>query len=145
MSADDLRSTVVLDRPPARGSGVAEGVAGADGPACRPAGQATVERYEPERVVIDTQAATPSMLVLTDAWYPGWEARVDGKKVDVLRADHALRAVALPAGSHRVEFEFRPRLLQVGAAISVATATVVLGWLAVGAVMERRRRSETTA
>ncbi len=141
MTAEELRSTVVLDRAPSKASGGAP-VGGAGGSTCQPAGQATVARYEPERVVVDTQASGPSILVLTDAWYPGWEARVDGKKVDVLRADHALRAVALPAGSHQVEFEFRPRSLEVGAGISGATAVVVVGWLALVAVRARRRRIE---
>jgi hypothetical protein len=139
MSADDLRSTVVLDRAPTGGP------TAAPPSACGPAGEATLRRYEPERVVIDATADRASMLVLTDSWYPGWEATVDGKKVEVLRADHALRAVALPPGTHRVEFNFRPRSLRVGASITTTALVAVAALGLVPTWLRRRRRPRTTA
>jgi hypothetical protein len=136
MSAADLRSTVVLDRAPATGAGAAPA-------ACGPSGEATVRHYEPERVVIDARADVASIMVLTDNWFPGWEARVDGKKVDVLRADHALRGVALTPGAHRVEFDYRPRPFRTGATITMATALVALGSVLVPQARRLRRRRRT--
>ena len=134
MSAEDLRSTVVLDRSPT------DGPPSAPPSDCGPAGEATLSRYEPERVVIEAKADRASMLVLTDSWYPGWEATVDGHKVEVLRADHALRAVVLPAGTHRVEFNFRPRSLRAGASITAATALVAVTALGLVPAWRRGRR-----
>ncbi len=84
------------------------------------AGFARVTHYAPERVEIEVAAQVPGYLVLTDAWYPGWEATVDGEPVPVWRADLLFRAIVLGAGRHRVVFTFRPVSLRVGAGVSLA-------------------------
>ncbi|HVF13724.1 MAG TPA: YfhO family protein [Acidimicrobiales bacterium] len=146
MSAAELRSTVVLDRAPTGGPDAPTNAptgssSGGGGPACGPAGDATLSRYEPERVVVEARADVASILVLTDNWFPGWEARVDGRKVEVLRADHSLRGVALSPGAHRVEFDYRPRTFRAGATISLATAAVAFASVLVPMVMRRRGRA----
>jgi hypothetical protein len=88
---------------------------------------ATILSYAPEAVTI--QAEGPGYLVLTDAYYPGWQATVDGEPVDILRADVMFRAVALPAGAHVVEFVYRPWWLGVGMLLSG------LSWLAVAGLL----------
>ena len=60
-------------------------------------------------------------LVLADNWYPGWKAAIDGAPAEILVADHALRFIALPAGRHTIVFEFHPRTLAIGVAISLVT------------------------
>jgi hypothetical protein len=81
---------------------------------------ARVVHYAPERVKIEVTTQIPAYLVLTDAWYPGWEATVDGEPVPVYRADLFFRAVAVRAGDHRVVFAFRPVSLRIGAGLSLA-------------------------
>jgi uncharacterized membrane protein YfhO len=75
--------------------------------------------YEPERIVIETSGDRNGWLILTDAWYPGWRATVDGTPVEIARADVLFRAVPVPAGRHRVEFVFAPMSLWIGAGISL--------------------------
>jgi hypothetical protein len=60
------------------------------------------------RVELEVASAGAGILVLNEAYYPGWVAEVDGRPTRVFRADHALRAVTVPAGAHRVAFRFRP-------------------------------------
>jgi hypothetical protein len=93
-------------------------------------GQAEAELliYEPEHVVATVVAPTDGWLLLSDAWYPGWEATVDGQPVAVERADVLFRAVAVPAGQHRVEWVYRPVSLRLGATLSLGALVLVLVW-----------------
>ena len=79
---------------------------------------AEIVAYGPGRVRIVTDADVPAVLVLTDTWYPGWRAEVDGAPAALWRADHAFRAVAVAPGRHEVVMRFRPLSVAVGAALS---------------------------
>lgn len=89
-------------------------------------GSATIERYDATAVMIAAATDAPGFLVLTDTWFPGWRARVDGREVPIMRADHAFRAVSLPAGQHRVELVYRPTSLRIGLIITAVAAPLVL-------------------
>ena len=88
--------------------------------------------YGPNSVDITVKAQTPGWLVLTDAWYPGWEATVNGQPVPVEAADYAYRAVRVPAGEYSVTMQFRPaswlwgRAISLGALAFAAVAMAVL-------------------
>jgi hypothetical protein len=84
-------------------------------------------------VVVDATAPHGGLLLLADTFYPGWQATVDGQPVEILRANVAQRAVALPPGTHRVVFVFRAPGLQMG--LLLTAGGVLL--LAVGAWMLR--------
>ncbi len=90
-------------------------------------GETRLIRLEPNLTVIEAVTDHPAILVLSEIYYPGWEARVDGWKTDVLRVDYLLRGVPLTAGKHQVEFVYRPGSLMTGAAVSV---TALFVWLA---------------
>ncbi|MDW8107463.1 MAG: YfhO family protein [Armatimonadota bacterium] len=65
-------------------------------------------------------------LLITDTWYPGWSATVNGKTVPLLQANGAFRAVPIPAGEAVVEMRFVPRSFWIGALLSaVSTATLI--------------------
>jgi Bacterial membrane protein YfhO len=89
-----------------------------------------IERNE-TRMVIQADAAKPSVLVLSEIAYPGWEAEVDGKATELMRVNYDLRGVALGAGNHRIELIYRPRSVIIGAAVSLITAVCLLSgiWL----------------
>ena len=76
---------------------------------------------------VTTQSSAPSFLVTSDIYYPGWEATVDGRAAQIFQTDYVLRGVAVPAGRHRVRFEFRPRSLAYGAGLSVASLLFLAG------------------
>lgn len=90
-------------------------------------GAAEIVELTGESLEVVTQSAAPSFLVTSDLHYPGWEATVDGQPARVLQTDYVLRGVAVPAGRHRVRFEFRPRSLKLGAGLSLASLLVVAG------------------
>jgi hypothetical protein len=84
----------------------------------------------PERLTLDVGAAAPALLVLTDTFYPGWQATVDGEPVAIVRADHAFRGVPVNTGRHRVVFLYAPASLRRGAAVSLVAALGVILCLA---------------
>lgn len=129
MSSVQLRSTAVLaDNASSRRGLPTRQPTGCDGPAGGTAGPAArIDRYQAEHVSIRTHDDEPGLLILSDSWFPGWEATVDGERVPVLRVDHALRGVVLPAGEHRVEFRYRPASFRGGALLSVATLVALAG------------------
>jgi hypothetical protein len=81
--------------------------------------EAWVSLYEPERILVKVTAPADGWLLLSDAWYPGWQARVDGQPVPVERADVLFRAVAVPQGTHEVEWTYRPAAFRLGAVVSL--------------------------
>jgi len=97
---------------------------------------ASILRYEPNVVVIRATTARCSLLVLSDLFFPGWEARVDGEPVPVLPANGVFRAVALRPGEHTVELRFWPHGMTPALIISALT---MLALAACGALAWRRR------
>ncbi|MFQ6000437.1 MAG: YfhO family protein [Anaerolineae bacterium] len=88
--------------------------------------QVSIVDYQPERVEIDVRLGAPGYLVLTDAYYPGWKALVDGRPAKIERADYYFRAVYLEEGEHIVEFIYDPLSFKVGVAISLASLALVI-------------------
>lgn len=74
----------------------------------------------------------PRVLLFLDAWYPGWKACVNGRPASILRADDAFKAVALPAGTHAVEFTFAPPRVYAGMALTALAALACLALIASG-------------
>jgi len=91
----------------------------------------------PNAVTIRAASESGGFLVLADTFYPGWQATLDGKPAEILRANHTFRAVAFPPGEHVVVFRYLPRSFLVGMAISLLTLFVTVGALIV--VLLRRR------
>jgi hypothetical protein len=77
-------------------------------------------------ISINTQTQSDSILVLTDNYYPGWKASVDGKDTEIYRANYTFRAIKLPAGKHNVKFIFDPISFRLGLIISLASAGILL-------------------
>ena len=83
-----------------------------------------------DRVAVEAQLSGPGYVVLVDAWDPAWRATVDGQPADLLRANVAFRAVAVPAGRHHIEMRYRPVTLPWGLAITglaIAVGGAVVG------------------
>jgi hypothetical protein len=105
-----------------------------------PVGQSLVVlRDSPNAVTIRAASGFGGFLVLADTFYPGWQATLDGRPVEILRANYAFRAVVLPPGEHTVVFRYEPLSFRVGATISVVTLVIVVGVLI--ALSLRHRRS----
>lgn len=104
---------------------------------------ARVTQYGSTALTVEASTAGPAYLVLSEVWYPGWTATVDGTAARVERANGALRAVRLPeAGTHTVALRYQPASWRLGLGLFAAGLA-----LAGGALLwaRRRRRGERMA
>jgi hypothetical protein len=101
-------------------------------------GGARIAERRANRVSLDLDG-TGGYLVLSEVWFPGWTCRVDSQETEVVRANHAFRAVAVPPGASRAEFVFAPRSYRVGWWVSAAALAAFALAGAVGAFRRGRR------
>jgi hypothetical protein len=95
-------------------------------PATAPGTVLSVERGR-ERIVIEAEASGPALLVVNDAWWPGWVARIDGAEVPHFPADVLVRGIPFPAGRHRLEMVYEPPEMRWGLALTGVGAVLVIG------------------
>ena len=68
--------------------------------------EARLTGYQPLQLTIETSAPTATVLVVSEIFYPGWKATIDGQPAPIMSADYLLRGIALPAGKHKVEMHY---------------------------------------
>jgi hypothetical protein len=90
------------------------------------ADRARVELFEPGRIRVGTSTGAAGLLVLSEVYYPAWKAYVDGEPAPLYVADHALRAVRVPAGGHTVELRYESASLRLGIATSLLSYALAL-------------------
>jgi hypothetical protein len=111
--ATDLQRTVVLQ-------GAAPQLEPCD------AGSVAIKRYRPAHVVMHADLACRSMVILADAWFPGWKAYVDGKPAQIHAAYNVVRGVVVDGGQHEVALVYRPASLYTGAALALIGIAICL-------------------
>jgi hypothetical protein len=87
---------------------------------------ATVTHYEPNRLAIATNNPQAGLLVLSEIYFRGWEARIDGQTAPIEQVNHVLRGLFVPAGAHHIEFVFRADSFRRGAWFSLAGVVFLL-------------------
>jgi NADH:ubiquinone oxidoreductase subunit 6 (subunit J) len=127
----DVAKEVILEKEPA----VIPSNAGGDSVTT-----VEIEKLGFNEIRVKTKADSPSILVLSEVYYPDWRVEVDGKPAELLRANFILRAVALEGGEHDVVFRYDTSLLKKGAYISGTSLGVFVLVLIVGLVFTLRGR-----
>ncbi len=89
-------------------------------------GTVVVKKYTPNEIVLSTDDKTGETLFSSEVFYPGWEGFIDGKKVNAIKANHAFRALFVPAGKHTVTYRYSPRIFLIGGLVSLITAGLCL-------------------
>jgi len=95
--------------------------------------------HAPDRLAISADMACDGMVVLSDAFYPGWRARVDHRPAGIHQVNGAMRGVAVPRGKHTVTMRYRPVSVVLGAALSLLGILGALAWGGYGLLAGRAR------
>ena len=116
----DFRKTVLLP-PQANGSITATQ---------RTAARVLNARFANQRISFQTEAQAPSLVVISQTYYPAWKALVDGQPTKLWRANYAFQALQVPAGQHQVQLIYRDQAFLAGAVLSVLGLMACAGlWL----------------
>jgi len=78
------------------------------------------------RLVLRATMACRGMVIASETYFPGWQAKVDGKPAEIHEVYGALRGVVVPAGEHRIEMRYRPASVRWGAAGTLCGLVVAL-------------------
>jgi hypothetical protein len=99
-----------------------------------------LDSYQPNDLKYTSINANEGLAVFSEMYYKnGWNAYVDGKKVEYFQADYVLRALPVPAGKHSVEFKFEPQVVQTGSTISLVSSIGIFLLLIGGIYLERKK------
>jgi Bacterial membrane protein YfhO len=82
--------------------------------------QVKITLYEPNRIEMETSREDEGYLVLSEVFYDGWRAYLDGKEQPVIRTNYMLRGIHVPPGDHKIQFVYRPQSLRNGALLSLS-------------------------
>jgi hypothetical protein len=104
-------------------------------------GSVRIDTYRPQQVELTASMQSDGLVVLSDTFYPGWEATIDGSPAPIVRANYFVRGVFVPAGEHRIVFAYRPLSFRVGALVSIFTC----GFVLIGLAASSMRRVATRA
>ena len=101
----------------------------------------TTSEFGPGRATVALSAPAPagSALVVSENFYPGWQATVDGKPATAYRADYNLIGVPLPAGARSIVLAYQDPAIAVGRTITLVALALALAALVAGVLADRRR------
>lgn len=99
--------------------------------------------YKPNHLIYEASTRSAQLVVFSEAYYPmGWNAYIDNKPVDHIRANYMLRALQVPAGNSKIEFVFEPKVIQIGSSISLISSAL-LGFIILGTLFFMYKNRET--
>ncbi|MDT0555076.1 YfhO family protein [Patiriisocius hiemis] len=106
----------------------------------------TLRSQELQELVYETSSSSAQLGVFSEVYYPkGWNAYIDGKPVEHIRANYVLRALPIPAGDHTIVFKFEPSVIQTGSTISLVSAILLLLLIIGGVFFSYRNTQKTTS
>ncbi len=86
---------------------------------CSDREKVAVTRPDSDTVILDTTLACRGLVILSDVFYPGWKAWVDGQPASIIEVDGALRGIVAGAGAHRIELRYEPVPVRIGMVVTL--------------------------
>ena len=119
---------------------IVEGGPALDGQPDQP-GHVEITRYAPNQIELAVRSPSEAYLLLSEVFYPGWRAEIDGVQTSLYRADGIFRALRVPAGDHQVVLAFSPRSWWIGLTTSLIAGIGLLVAAIAGLVRHRQNRA----
>ncbi len=101
--------------------------------------------FDNDKIVYEANNTGAHLAVFSEVYYKDWTATIDGKPADIVKANYVLRAMVIPAGKHKVEFNFAPPIFYTSKLISQVTGWVLLGLLALCAFVYIRKNNKAAS
>jgi uncharacterized membrane protein YfhO len=89
-------------------------------------GQVGIPYYRPDRILLTAESANAAYLFLSEIFYPGWKAFIDGQPTRILRGNYLFRVIEVPPGSHNIELVYTPFTIKIGMWVSVLTLVLII-------------------
>lgn len=116
MEQVDLRKKVILEEDPGFIGNIYQ-----DTP-----GEVKITNYRTQEIELQADVKGDGLLVMSEVYYPGWQAYVDGEKTKIFRANYVFRAISLGPGKHKIKFIYSPFSVKFGLFITLLTTIVLL-------------------
>ena len=89
-------------------------------------------KYTPGHIKLTCTTSQPGLFFISDTYFPGWHARIDGKETKIIRADYAFQGLWLTQGTHTIELNYDPASFKYGALLSLIGILSLIGFYFVG-------------
>lgn len=133
---DPSRVALVEDPP-------SEMSAWSDAPAMAPSPPLRVSRPNSDQIVIDTTLSRPALVVVSEQFFPGWNARLDGAPTALIKVNAVLMGAVVPEGQHRLTLRYMPKSVMIGATVALTTLVLILPLFLVDGLRHSGGRPET--
>lgn len=106
-------------------------------------GKVRLDKYAPNHLEYSVSSKHGGIVVLSEIYYPGWKATIDGSEVEIGRANYILRAIKVPAGKHKIVFDFHPKSIAITETIAyIAIAILLLALIFIGYVEWKNKKKQ---
>jgi hypothetical protein len=91
--------------------------------------------FDNDAITYESNSNSTNVAIFSEIYYKDWLAYIDGKKVDVIKANYVLRALVIPAGKHKIEFKFEPKVYFACKLVSVVSSWLLVILLIIASVL----------
>ena len=85
-------------------------------------------KYTPGYIKMTCNTSQPGLFFISDTYFPGWHARVDGKKTKIIRTDYAFQGLWLTQGTHIIELNYAPASFKYGVLLTIIGILSLIGF-----------------
>ncbi len=120
--ASQLSDTAVIFKEDAKYASFTPGNVAAAAP---PDNNVSFDKYTPNYIKLHVDTASPGLLVISNTYFPGWHAYIDGRKSKVIRTDYAFQGIFVPKGIHEIELDYMSLSFVIGLILSIAGVAAI--------------------